>query len=885
MKPLYLELQAFGPYVEKQTVDFERLAEKGMFLIKGKTGSGKTTIFDAITFALYGGSSGENDKSKGGRNDLEEWRCSQAGPDTETFVRFTFSSHGRKYVFGRSLVPKRKNLSAHFEAGEITEDGTVMPFFENPKKDDLKAKAEEIIGLTKEQFRQVVLLPQGQFERFLTAPSDEKEVILQKIFGASQWKKYAQNFFDSAYERKAELDSEKKYIDTMLGEENVDSTEALDEIIIKLEAEAEEAKKRHEEFGGEKRQESLNTDRTLAEAFKPLHALEAEAEKLHNKAGEVSAVKERYESAEKAEPLRGLIDDYKKAQSDKTEREKALDNINILLPKAQESARKAEEAVSSHKDKSPVEECQKKIGEFESKKGLYEGFSAISENAAKAESDYRKTQADYLKAKNSAELATEKQMKAYEAFQRADETAADLRRRYNAGICGELASELKKGSTCPVCGSTNHPSPAIKAADSVSKSDVDRAENQREEAKKHWEKCNSENEEAQSEEQKAKEKNDNARQTAESAGARLSAAKKQLIDGVDSLSALENEISKLRNIIETFKNTLNKLEKEMNEAKSRVSELTANRQTASQELEKAESYLEKAKENLEKAVNEKGYRTYEEAASLMLSSQERSQLHETIVGYNKECENNKNALEEKKNELSGKTEPDTSLFEQRQKEIKDEAAEYQETATRLDGEIKRLSAKKEELLKKWAHYSENFSQAESDLAFARKLRGDTGVGIQRYVLAVMFNQVIAEANRMLSKVHGGRYYLFRTDDKGSGNKRGLELKVHDSRSPDKEGRPVAMLSGGEKFLVSLSLSIGISTVAQKSGVQIEALFIDEGFGTLDETSVQDAMDILESIRRSSAMIGIISHVQLLEATIPTHIEVIKKEEGSSIAIG
>ena len=174
-------------------------------------------------------------------------------------------------------------------------------------------------------------------------------------------------------------------------------------------------------------------------------------------------------------------------------------------------------------------------------------------------------------------------------------------------------------------------------------------------------------------------------------------------------------------------------------------------------------------------------------------------------------------------------------------------------------------------------------QAEDDLAFAKKLRGDSGIGLQRYVLAVMFNQVIGEANRMLEKVHGGRYRLYRSDDKGAGNKRGLELRVHDNRSPETEGRSVSTLSGGEKFLVSLSLSIGMSTIAQKTGVQIEALFIDEGFGTLDDSSIHDAMDILESVRKSSGLIGIISHVQLLESCIPTHLEVIKTSAGSIIA--
>ncbi len=136
---------------------------------------------------------------------------------------------------------------------------------------------------------------------------------------------------------------------------------------------------------------------------------------------------------------------------------------------------------------------------------------------------------------------------------------------------------------------------------------------------------------------------------------------------------------------------------------------------------------------------------------------------------------------------------------------------------------------------------------------------------------------------MLSKVHGGRYQLFRTDDKGSGNKKGLELKVYDRRSPDdKTGRSVRMLSGGEKFLVSLSLSIGMSTIAQKAGMRIDSLFIDEGFGTLDETSINDAMEILECVRKNSGVIGIISHVKLLEENIATQIEVVKTDNGNYI---
>ena len=176
-------------------------------------------------------------------------------------------------------------------------------------------------------------------------------------------------------------------------------------------------------------------------------------------------------------------------------------------------------------------------------------------------------------------------------------------------------------------------------------------------------------------------------------------------------------------------------------------------------------------------------------------------------------------------------------------------------------------------------------EAEQDFGFAKRLRGDTGTGLQRYVLGIMFSSVVAAANKMLELVHGGRYRLYRSDEKAKGNnKRGLELKVFDRYSSDHEGRFVSTLSGGEKFLASLALSIGMSTVAQKSGIRIEALFIDEGFGSLDEDSIEDAMNILNSIREANGLVGIISHVRLLEDQIPSKIRVREDEEGSHLSL-
>ena len=299
MRPLYLELQAFGPYVEKQTVDFERLGEKGIFLIKGNTGSGKTTIFDAMTFALYGGGTGDNEKTKTGRNDLEEWRCSQADPSLDTIVSFTFSVRDHRYQFTRRLEQKRKKLSPKYEAGELDGNGTLIPFFDNPKKELLTEKAEGLIGLTKEQFRQVVLLPQGQFERFLTASSGEKEGILQKIFDSVRWSSYAQQFYEAAAETKNALESEKQGVINSLREEGFDETEQLRNKIVEWKEKVAALEQEHKIFDGEQKQQKLAEDVKLAEQFKPLHELEKEKAALEDRKEEIERNRAYYRKQKK----------------------------------------------------------------------------------------------------------------------------------------------------------------------------------------------------------------------------------------------------------------------------------------------------------------------------------------------------------------------------------------------------------------------------------------------------------------------------------------------------------------------------------------------------------------------------------------------------------
>ena len=883
MKPLYLELQAFGPYVEKQTVDFEKLSESGIFLIKGPTGSGKTALFDAMTFALYGGSSGDDDKIKTGRNDLEEWRCNQAEKTDPTIVSFEFSVGGKRYRFKRSLIFKRVNYSSQLEAGELDENGVLIPFFENPKKDELNKKAEELIGFNKEQFRQVVLLPQGQFEKFLTASSADKEELLKRIVGVDRWKRYAEEFFNEAAARKQALDEKKTQVTNSLLEENLETVDALDGRIEELGKNEAQLDQEHLDFNAEEKQKSLNLDREIAGEFKRLHELEIKSEDLAAMAEDTERKREKYETASKAESLRSLIKDHDQAEKELKSRKDLLQKNEAKLPETEEARKQAEEALTKHREQSSAEAWLQTKGLYESREDLYREIDGFREACVKS----KKLAADAAGKEKTAKDALDKAKRfaadALDQYNEAEKEARNIRDRYYKGIYGEIAAELQEGEKCPVCGSTEHPSPAKKTADSVGKEQVEEAEEESKRAKDNWEKAEKKRAGAQetwetlhAEAEKAARRYSDDKQQYEIAG-------QQLFEEIPDLKTLKDKIAELGRKIEKDKERAESLQKGLDEKRNELTRLETTIGENKTAVSEAETRFREISGGLSEALSEKGFSDIDGVKEFLLSEEERKELRKEISDYESECKNNRADLERKQKELEGRTEPDSTAFDERQLIIDKEKADYIAKKTEFGKETERLKSKYKRLAKLDEEYFANISEAENDLAFARKLRGDTGIGIQRYVLAVMFDQVVGEANRMLTNVHGGRYRLFRSDDKGSGNKRGLELKVYDNRSPESAGRSVNMLSGGEKFLVSLALSIGMSATIQKSGVRMEALFIDEGFGTLDDDSIFDAMRVLDSVKKSSGLIGIISHVQLLEEHINDQIEVVKTDKGSYLA--
>lgn len=878
MKPCTVEFQAFGPYAGHELVDFEKLAARGLFLICGKTGTGKTMILDAITFALYGKSSGH------GRDDFEAMRCTNAAFDVTTYVRFTFENNGIYYRFERRLERKRKNLSASYMVWQKDENGTWTALFENAKEKMLNEKAEEIIGLSYEQFRQVIVLPQGQFEKFLTSDSADKEKILTSIFGEEKWQAVAQLMFEEATERRQQLKSLQEQISNSLQEEACETLAELEAVIAQKKERLVTMEAAYQEGACEKQIRALRDRLALVSRFQDLRRGKARVRAYEEKQHDRAEQEKRIQDARRAEKVKELLLELHRAEAAQAERKTAVRAADQAAGQAKQQAEQIFLQVTAQQQKNDeIEEKKAQKIQLTAKITDYESIAALEQNFQKQRKAAESALQEAEQEKQVYESYAPKLVMLHEAYETDMEEHRKLLAAYLAGITGELAASLVEGQPCPVCGSREHPQKAVRTEADTSKEHV---EEKRAEADAVYQKLQQTMQKQEQAKKKYEEKQRLAQElqlAKETAYTRLAEMQNNLIPEIGSLAELQKKLQQLTDEIGKDTEKLQSLTKMLEQANNTVAETAAKAELARQEEELTQKKQEAAMQAVAKGLSEHGFAGIKEAEQLLMGEKELEGMRRQIADYDA----GKKAAEEQvmrlQEELGRQQEPDEEACKTELARLEKLQETYAKETAVLSETIRRLSQKAEKLAQAGERLEEKLLEAEQDLAFAKKLRGDAGTGLQRYVLGILFSSVIAAANRMLSMVHGGRYRLFRSDEKAQGsNKRGLELKVYDKNSEEHEGRFVSTLSGGEKFLTSLALSIGMSTIAQKSGIRIEALFIDEGFGSLDEDSITDAMQILDSIQQANGLVGIISHVQLLQERIPTKLRVEETEKGSHI---
>ncbi|MEA4854441.1 MAG: SMC family ATPase [Christensenella sp.] len=810
MMPEKLIFEAFGPYVTKQEIDFAAFRDAGLFLIHGKTGSGKTTVLDAMTYALFGESSG------GARGDITAMRSDFAEESRDTSVSFSFRVKGKCYLFERSVRIRRKRNGQQEpqvaqNAFYMDETGEYVPFFENPGIKNVRQKAEEILGLTYDQFRQVILLPQGQFEQLLVADSATKEEILVTLFNAGQWEQVTDWLCDQANRMKREKEEKEQKIEGLLAQFSCASPEELETLAVK-------------------------NDGALLKMLASQQKVEAE-------------LRQALSALVNAQAVLSLIEEWEKERQAQTALQKEARDIEALRTKLERAAAAKEilplrtQAASLYtrkeEQKKAVEDTFKKLKTAE--KELKHHASAFWSIAQKIEEEASVLGRRLLQTKQKHEEAQKTYQKAFDA--------------YMSDSAFALSETLREGHPCPVCGSTSHPRRPAYSKAGITAQQVGKLEKDIKLLEKEI-----------SELEKEEILLGHLREECAEYREKYRAEAPEGMKAADPARMKEYASAAER-------------------AYSEIQTQQASHRLLLTELKKTETEFENAMEFFREACRKAGFENDVQFKASCLGETEIEQIRAKTEDHQIRLKMNEAALDGLQKKLEGIEKPDINS-------LRTQAAEKETEKKEIDGRAADLRIRKEMIGKTLESLKKEREQLKKQTdeyvrldVFARLLRGDKGVGLKRYILGVMLTAITQQANLLLKKVHDGRYQLFRTvEGRGRARKVGLDLEVFDSFSGEK--RSVASLSGGEKFLVALALSMGLSAVvqAQSGGVRIDAMFIDEGFGSLDPSSIEDALAILATIRGGSRLVGIISHVQLLKENIDAAIEVRKNRTGSEIVL-
>lgn len=917
MRPLKLTISAFGPYADQQELDFTKLGQSGLYLITGDTGAGKTTIFDAITFALFGEASGDSRKA-------DMLRSKYAKAETPTFVELTFS-HGEKvYTVRRNPEYTRAKTRG---TGTTNEKASAQLF--SPSGDVLDGKVKEvdnairdIIGLTQEQFSQIAMISQGEFRKLLQANTTERQKIFREIFKTEMYEVLQKRLKNEANRIEQQLGEMKRstaqYIGSILYDE--DSLHAVDvrkakeggiltanvlELLENLLAEDEEAKQRLSELLTDKNSqiEVLTREVTQAETHqKNKEELVKKQEEEKTLTLETEQAQMSLQQAKETIPQQELL-------------EKKINEIDLLLPSYDELDEKIDFLTAKEKALKEAEEnqtaAQERVDTLNSEIAALKEEHKSLENAAVVFEQLTAHRSNLVSNKDALDTLIgdikelETQQKKLRTLQESYLTACSEMTRLQ-GIydtknkafldeqAGILASGLVSGIPCPVCGSTEHPQPAILSEGAPTEADVKQAEQALEVAKTEMVEANkaasTQNGKVSSDIEKVSSNiqvllgdisvEEAGNVAAERVGALsddikkvdedISAADKKkkrkaqldtqlpekesaLVASTDELNSLKAEIASLNTAVEQLKKNVEELKKKLPYESRSVA--VAERVT----LAKKKDDLKKALENSETAFKNK---------------------IEALAGVQSAVETLRKQLADKLDvDLEGLTVQKDLLTQERDQLIE----EQNDVGTRLSVNVSardNIAAKAAETTKLEQRYA--WVKALSDTANG-SVSGKDKVMLETYIQTTYFDRILERANLRLRKMSGGQYDLKRREE--ADNKKaqsGLDLNIVDHINATE--RSVNTLSGGESFLASLALALGLSDEVQAStGIRLDTLFVDEGFGSLDPEALSKAYNTLAGLTDGNRLVGIISHVAELKEKIEHQIVVKKDRDGASRA--
>lgn len=914
MRPLKLIISAFGPYAGKTELDLKKFGTSGLYLITGDTGAGKTTLFDAITFALYGEPSGETRKTS-------MLRSKYAFPDADTYVEMTFAYNGNEYNIIRNPEyqrPKKRGdgfTSQKADATLIYPDGRLVT-----GSPQVTNAIIELIGIGRSQFTQIAMIAQGDFLKLLIASTKERQEIFRQIFQTKNYEALQyrlKNEAGSLGNQYNEIQrSIKQYIDGIVCEADdvieidvrkAKSTQlmiaAVLELLTKL-TEQDEAKQKTEDValkGVERKISKIDTALGKAEQDNKARTdLSKTKSDLLSASEELLELQNTYEESAKhqpeIEPLTGLIateqgklpqyDELNmldKTISEKSEQLKTLhekkDELAESIRLKKEQQRNWNDELLSLKDADTKKlQLETEQGKTKNRKLLVEGLSALLSERTKIKSTYEAAQAEYQKLRDSAEAA--------------NIIYIELNRAFLDAQAGILAGTLEDGVPCPVCGSEEHPTP-------VEISDEAPTEKSVETAKKKADKAQNDASDASVAAAGEKGKLESKDKEIEKASKDIFAEHpEKLKEGISAeiakISVCMNTLSAKIEIAEQrckrkteIETNLPNIEKQMTGLGEAIVENQTAIATISAEIKGLVSTQNKLKATLTFATK------VEAEANIRLLTNKRKQLETDISATKKNLGKHQahisgleTQIQTLTRQLEGVEAINTEKFAKQKIELSKKKKEHTDKMTaiasrlstnagikeRIDERLKEVSTIEKRL--KWV-------KALSDTANGQ-LSGKDKIMLETFVQASYFERIIRRANVRLMIISSGQYELKRAADASNQRSQsGFELDVIDHYNASE--RSVKTLSGGEAFMASLSLALGLSDEIQSAsgGIRLDTMFVDEGFGSLDQDTLSQALKVLNGLADSSLLVGIISHVAELKERIDKQIVVKKEKSGGS----
>lgn len=918
MKPIYIRMKAFGSYRDER-IDFDDV-DHGIFLITGDTGAGKTTIFDAITYALF-------DSSSGGKRDEQMMISQYAKPMEKTEVEYCFKIGEDKYKIVR-IPGQKKYRERVLASGEVVyeenktttqaqveltlPDGSIF----TGKKKETDEKIKEIIGIDCQQFTQVAMLAQGEFIKLLHASSKARKEIFAKIFDTSLYALIEREIDSRCKKLYGELDDNKKLLIDRLGDVQVHKGSELElewasrgvfseagkeSILDAIRAINAELEEKGQEYEREiKKTEEQLSDITqkikladeINKLFDKLEMAQKEEKKLAEKQKEMTAKAEKLAKAKKALNVEGLERVYDAKKKDLEEKQNQVVTLATAVNETREALVSYEESKRTAQEKYDREFDQKMKDKntVEGKLSMYDDADSLSEEYAKAKSALDKAEKELAKVVVSESKIADKESEVSTLFEKYQKAKDRHERKYTEFIHNQaviLRKTLVEGEPCPVCGSTHHVIVDESEGEHISEKEVDEAKKAMDIAEKEYNTAKQEldslKESIRTEKHKAE---------AEKLGAAaIEAERKKQLEEINKKLPFKTrkeakaEMDRLSLYVAKLKKDKEDTEKAYADAKEEEGKLSASLETEKNNEKTLREDANNALLDFERCYKENGFLTKEEYDTAKMDAKKRDEIQDEIEEYNEAVRENKQNISFYSESTEGKTRIDDSEFKEKQKELGDKkkqaGEQSKEVFALLDGNKKAME-----------RISDGYAEREGlrDQYVVVKSLNDTASGklakrhinFQTYIQRRYFKRVIDAANERLIKMSKNQFVLQCRDLEklGTQGEVGLDLDVYSLVND--QTRDVKSLSGGESFQAALSMALGLSDIIQNATgkIRVDTMFIDEGFGSLSDDTRNEALEMLNELSEGNQLIGIISHVSELKAQVETKLIVTKSESGS-----